>query len=224
MRTPQYLQLNKGGVSARMAILREMSARSIKDGLPPSLQEKTWREARKYGFGNWRAAYADFGQGLNNGEPVWYSHTGEKFRDEQYADEVTSHLRHTGWFTDVDSSETARGIVGRLSHNRFIAGYEWSSNGERVYFGRVFADRGEACTYADHYAQVFAEEEVEHDRKCREARDIEDELECAVVRLKECIVLRHQKCMGYIREEIAELVETIRDKRETLKTEYANVL
>ena len=73
-----------------------------------------------------------------------------------------------GWYTDSYQDETAVGIIASLPHGRFIAGYRWTSNDERVYFGEVFANEDDAARMADEHARVFAE-------NCRDSEEIEDE-------------------------------------------------
>lgn len=216
MKTPAYLDLSRTA-SQRLATLRKANPAN-------------WREAREYGFGNWRAAYCDMSQGFNGASeahrvPVWYTHTDEQFRGERFADDCEGvNLRHTGWYTDAHQEGKARGIVGRLSHDRFIAGYYWSDNGERVYFNKVFTDEREAAQMADAHAESFADIAREHSERFDAAQTLETEIEDAFTRLRECIALRHNQCMEYVRDEIGELIEAIREKRETLARDYSGVL
>ncbi len=222
--TPQYLRLNKGGAYARLGILRGIVAIANASHKPPSLIPATWREARRYGFGNWRAAYCDMSQGLNDNKPVWYAHTGEQFRDERDYREIVTSARHTGYYCDTEQSGLAIGIVGRLTHGRFIAGYRLTDNGERVYFGEVFTDEREAADMADEHARIIGEAELENAEQYREAQNLESETEAAFSRLRECLALRHKACMKYARDEVSALVRTIRNNRETLRTRYAGIL
>ncbi len=179
----------------------------------------TWRDVR---FATLRDA-SGLWQGLNDKTPVWYSHNGEQFRNERFADDVLKS-RHTGWFTDIDQSDTARGIVAGLPHGRFIAGYVLSMNDERVYFPEIFTDESDAAGMSDEHARVIAEQESEHTARFDAAQKIETEIADAFTRLRECICLRHIACMDYIKDEISELIESIRDKREELRANYAGVL
>lgn len=167
-------------------------------------------------------------QGFNsdNGSktPVWYCHTGAQFRDERYCDELVKSISHTGWYSDEECSEKVRGIVGRLTHGRFIAGYEWSSNGERVYFGDVFDDVDDAARRADSHAEWYAETCREHDANFQAAQRLETKIEQAFARLRECLTLRNNPCFDYARDEIAELIASIRSNRDDLETNYAGVL
>ncbi len=223
MSAPIYLQLQKGGVYARMFNLRMLAAQSKADNRPPSLHLADWRAARKYGFHNWAAGYCELSHGFN-GEgyarrAVWYCHTGEQFRNERDCDRISdARIDHTGWFTDVDGDEKAIGIVGLLSHGRYIAGYRWTSNDERVYFDEVFDNEVDAARMADQHAEHFADIQREDDEKFQEARQLENLIEDSFTRLRECIALRHVSCMSYVRNEARALVATIRASQDDLKT------
>jgi hypothetical protein len=208
MYAPKYLQLNKDGSRARLAILR---AKNPTD----------WRAARSWGFHNWAAAYCMLSQGMNDKKPIWYTHCGEYFRNEKDAGEVCN-LRHTGWYTDIDDCDTAIGIVAQLPHGRFLAGYRWTSNDERVYFPEIFDDEKEAARAADGHAERFAEVSREDSEKHHAACKLESRIDDNERRLRECIALRHR--MHYARGEARELIETIREQRETLKTKYRDFL
>lgn len=166
--TIQAYQLRKGGTPARMAIFRMIAADSANNRNESTrLQPGDWRGARHWTLGIYEAAYcAGLDQGFNNGTSVWYTHQGEQFRNERDAADV-ARLSHTGWFSDSHQDETAIGIVASLTHGRFIAGYRWTSNGERVYFGDVFTDEEDAARMADEHARVFAE-------NCRDGEDAEE--------------------------------------------------
>lgn len=165
------------------------------------------------------------GQGFNDKTPVWYSLDGAQFRDECFADEVReSRLNHRGWYCDTIQESVARGIIGRLTHGRFITGYYLSLNDERVYFPGVFDDETDAAHAADEHARVIGEQEMEHAERFDAAIRLESKIEDSLQRLRECFVLRHHGCMGYARDEISELIETIRDSRDTLANEFKGVL
>ena len=236
LQTPNYLIISNGMTSRdRLRRLREFSATEVaKHGdtyaNPHCPTPKTWREARKWGFGNWRSAYS---AGLNpgfNGEgagktEIWTCPAGACFRGERFADECEEAPRsvrgNKGWYSDNDANETVRGIVSRLPHGRFITGYFWSSKGERVYFPTVYDDEREAATAADGHAERYAELCREDDAKFQEARNLEDTIEDSFTRLRECLALRHRECMSYVRDEARELIEKIREARESLKRDYA---
>lgn len=181
---------------------------------------------------------ADLDGGFNtdsrgNKTPVVYTFS-EQF-EETEAHKILG-LRYTGWFTNEygwtykDGSGICVGIVAEFPPRPdfpsgwFLAGYLWGDNGERVFYLDVYGDREEAAMDADHYAQQFAEVEREHNAKWNKARQIEDDIEEALQRLRECLALRHRKCLDYVRGEARKLCETIRDKREELRTDYADCL
>ena len=91
--------------------------------------------------------------------PVWYTHGGEYFRDEKDCHEVIVTMRVRGWHTGPceGSRDVAIGIVARLPHGRFLAGYRWTANDERVYFPGLFDDECDAARMANEHARVFAE-------------------------------------------------------------------
>ena len=147
--TMQAYQLKAGGVRARMAILRMIAAESTNN-------PGDWKKARRYTMGDWEAAYC---AGFNQGDPgvTWYTHGGKQFRNER---ELS-----TGWYTDEHCDDTAIGVVAPLPHGRYIAGYTWTCNGERVYFSQVFDDEDDAARMADEHARVFAEVQREYEQE-----------------------------------------------------------
>jgi hypothetical protein len=187
-----------------------------------------WRTARYATFASDTGLSAGF-----NGEgrarvPVWYTQDGAPFPRERFADECSEAPRHVrdvrGYFTDCDGSETARGIVARLSHGRFLAGYHWNSNGERVYFGEVFTEEREAARRADSHAERFAETAREDSERFSAARALEYEIEEKETRLRECLALRNNARFNGARGEARDTLESIRLARETLANDYAEYI
>ena len=173
--TIQAYQLRKGGTPARMAILRMIAADSA-NNLNPStrLQPNDWRAARHYTLCKYAAAYC---AGINQGSQNWYSHAGEHFRNEKDANDCAGGLDHRGWYTDSEGYDKAVGIVASLTHGRFIAGYRWTSNSERVYFDGVYTDESEAARMANEYARVFADSAREDSARYEAMRAAEDTVE-----------------------------------------------
>lgn len=225
--TTRYFYLNISAAK-RLAMLRDAFANhGVKyPHCPVHAKPKTWRDIRGTNHKSVHAYCGALVQGFNgtgkNKTPVWYCHTGPQFRDERFADECERGPAHEGWFSDTDYSEKVRGIVGRLTRGRFIAGYEWTSNGERVYFPEVFSDEGEAANMADEHARIYAETCMADSEKQDAARELETETADKLQRLRECLVLRHEACMHYVRDEIADLIAIIKTNRETLRTDYAD--
>ena len=194
------------------------------------------RKAAKhvYTFASAANAYAHLSAGFN-GEGrhrvrVWYTHTGEYFRNERDAkDYLPLHSRHQGlhgWYTDTDCRDTAVGIVAALPHSRFLAGYRWTSNGERVWFDTVHDDAKDAALTANEHARVFAEHAREDDERSRAANDLQYEIEEGARRVAELFALRHRngRCFEHVRDELARALESLRAKRHTLTTEYGDYL
>lgn len=223
MKTADYFDLS---VSApvRLARMRRAFAEhaSKYPHCPEHAKPKSWCDIRGTTYKGLRAYVCDLSQGSNGGTPIWCCHTGPQFRGEKLSSDVLGRFKDTDWYTDIDGRETARGIVARLPHGRCIAGYEWTSNGERVYFPEIFDDIEDAARMGAEHARVFAESAFEDSQQYDAARTLENEIDDAFHRLRECLALRHRACMGYVRDEIRELISGIKKRREILATEYAD--
>ena len=215
----QAYQLNAGGTPARMAILRMIAGESASNAaLPPSkrLPAGDWRAARRYTLASYAATYGCLSQGRQGSEPVWYSHMGEYFRRENYASEYReTGIRHDGWYTDDCQDGMARGIVAALPHGRFIAGYEWTDNGERVYFGAVHDDAIDAARMADEHARVFAEQAREDSLRFRAMVDAEAAVSEATTDVQESLALRHKARFGGFAR-VRDALAMLRGARENL--------
>lgn len=230
MSYPRYLNLNIGA-RGRMAAL-QAAADKLNANPHRAMPEKiyTWRDMRYSGFHNAAANCATLSHGFNTDArgrkiPIYYSHCGPEFPREKFADECESvRIDHTGWYADDIQYATIRGIVVALPHGRFLAGYYMSDNGERVYYTDIYDDERDAAYTANSIAERIAEIEREHAEKCTAAANLQFDLDEKIERLRECLALRNNPCFTKLRSEAAELIESIRDMRETLKTEYADVL
>jgi hypothetical protein len=204
---PGYLMLSLGA-PRRLAILRARAATSNKPD---------WRAAREWTLVNWRGAFGDLAQGRQGppcgGEAIWFTHTGAALRAERDADDVAD-LGHRGWYTDALQHDVARGIVGRLPHGRFAAGYRWTCNGERVYFDRVHADKREAARTADEHARVFAELACEDDERFQAMVRAEDAAADAQRQLLKMWPARHVS--EALRGDVRELIGALRRCRDVL--------
>lgn len=180
----------------------------------------TWRDVR---FSTFKSC-SDIGQGLNDKKPIWYVNPCKDgyFNREKFADEIVD-FRHTGYYTDVDCNEVAKGIVVSLPHGKFIAGYYWSSNDERVYHPELYRDEESAAHAADSIAEHFADKARDDDEKYQAARELESDIEDELSELGKLYALRHHPRFGD-KDAIADLIESIRDKRETLATDCEGVL
>lgn len=124
----QYLNL-KIGAKRRLEILRQ----SAKTG--KWVQPMTWKNCR---FGTFKNQHS-----LDWSGDSWYTFEPGALSRQKYADEACKQIDHGGWYTDSHYGGKARGIVVNLPHGRFIAGYEWSDNGEVVYYPEIFEDARE---------------------------------------------------------------------------------
>lgn len=197
---------------------------------PEHAKPKSWRDMRRTNYQSINAYIGALSQGLNDGEPVWYTHTGPAFRNEQAVHDMDGGPSHKGWYTEhdgatyKDGSGLCWGIVGLLPHGRFIAGYYWGDNGERVYFPEVYADADDAISAADEHARVYAESCQEDSQKqeyIREAEErvegLEDNLKDDKARLIEILALRHKPGFEYAAKRIKHLVDVIRTHQEKLE-------
>ena len=193
--TMRYFDLTKPA-PVRLAMMRAAFADHAKKypHCPEHAKPKSWRDIRGATYKNVGAYCGTLSQGFNGTDmyktPIWYAHTGEQFRDERFCDDV-ERIEHTGWFTDTDGSEKARGIVARITHGRFIAGYHWSSNDERVYFPEVYDDETEAARAADSHAESFAESAREDSERFDAMQDAERETEEKEREFKLAYMARH---------------------------------
>ena len=213
----EYLNL-KIGAPRRLVHLRTSAQRHSEKF--PSGSAATWRTVRYATLTHLGGLH----RGMNGGAPIWYARAGAAFRREKYADECYQGIRHKGWYTDAECDEKARGIVVRLPHEKFIAGYEWSANGERVYFPEVFVDESDAARRADSHAESFADACLEHDAKYHEAQKLQTEAEDMAQQLAEKLALRNNPRFPGAREKARELLTELRETRERLRDEFADFL
>ena len=156
---------------ARLSAMRDAFAAHAANypHCPEHARPKSWRDLRGTNYASVDAYHGTLSRGFNgagrSSSPVWYSHAGPSFRNERFADECDGRSRLRGYYTDADGDAIARGIVASLPHGRFIAGYHWSDNGERVYFPALFDDESDAASMADEHARVFAESAQEDARR-----------------------------------------------------------
>ena len=216
--TMRYFDLTKPA-PVRLAMLRAAFAGHAKKypHCPEHAKPKSWRDIRGTTHKGVNAYCGALSQGFNGTgnykTPIWYSHTGEQFRDERFCDDV-ARIEHTGWFTDTSQDEKARGVVGRLPHNRYIAGYHWSSNGERVYFPEVYKDETEAARAADSHAEAFAESAREDSERFDAMQDAERETEEKEREFRLAFMARH---VSAEHAELArEALEELRSARDVL--------
>ena len=208
----EYLNL-RIGAARRLGFLRNAAKRHNEKF--PSGSAATWRTVR---YATLKHA-GDLHRGMNGDTPIWYAHSGAAFRREVYARKCGA-----GWYTDVDRTMKARGIVVRLPHEKFIAGYEWSANGERVYFPEIFDSETEAAHRADSHAESFADDCLEHDAKYHEAQELEYRCQKLADNLAEKLALRNNPRFPGARASARELLTDLRELRQRLRDEFADFL
>ena len=222
--TMRYFDLTKPA-PARLAMLRAAFADHAKKypHCPEHAKPKSWRDIRRTTYKGVSAYCGALSQGFNGAgnykTPIWYAHTGEQFRDERFCDDV-ARIGHTGWFTNTDGDEKARGIVARITHGRFIAGYHWASNDERVYFPEVYDNETEAARAADSHAEAFAESAWEDSARFIAMQDAENETEEKEREFKLAFMARH---VSAAHTELArEALEELRSARDVLSSATAD--
>lgn len=203
-------QLRPGGTPARLAVFRAIAADSVNNRNESTrLRPDDWRKARDYNMGSYAAAYCHgLGAGRQGNTPIWHCHTGENFRGEKDAG-------GPGWYTDSDCHDTAIGIIARLTHGRFLAGYRWTSNDERVYFPDIFTDETGAARMADEHARVFAESAREDSDRFTAMSLAELDAEEKLIEVQKAFALRHRAKFGGPNR-VREAIESLRNARETL--------
>ncbi len=181
---------------------------------PDILKPTDWRKQRAYTHNSWAAAFCTLDQGKQDGRPIWYCHTGPQFRNERDAHEIVARLLR-GWYTNTDCNDTAIGIVGSLTHGRYIAGYRWTSNNERIYWPEVFTDENDAARMADEHARVFSENARDDSERFDAMQKAELDADDAEKTFRKEYALRHHSA-GSI-DEARTALQALRDARETLR-------
>lgn len=229
MTTPNaslYLNLNiRAGAPVRLAHLRAAAAYTNAPDVnpPPSLRLADWRAARKDTFlSDFRELCTGYNTASNGTKiNVWSTFSAPNFRDERNADDIEgARIKHRGWFADADCSNTVRGIVGRLTRGRFIAGYKVSDTGEHVYMDSVFSCEVLAGLAADEFARQYAEKEKEHDERWQAAHKLNDDCYDLMDDIKELIPMRHH---ARARRELHKAIDDLRTKRADLGDNYADI-
>ena len=118
------------------------------------------RELRKVCGGYYHAPTPN----SNNGRGFYLDDAGQPFTRWQWADDVEgAHISHSGWFTDDHGdSEKIRGIVVRLPHGRFMAGWSMGEGMASSLDPDVYDDIIDAARAADSIAEDAADREREY--------------------------------------------------------------
>jgi len=85
----------------------------------------------------------------------------------------------TEWYCDEFGDQTMRGLILRLPHGRFLAGYSMGEGMSSAVSATVYTDEDEARAAADEEARCVAESEREYQESER-ARLDEEEREAAL--------------------------------------------
>lgn len=162
--------------------------------------------------------------GSNGKNPVFYIH--EDTRRETFAHDIVN-MRHTGWYTNADGttykdgSGMARGIVVTLPpilnfpNGRFLAGYHWGDNDERVIYPELFDDEREAARRADSHAESFAEMQREDSERFDAMQTAESAADDAQETAEHAIEARNVS--AWHRASARDSIRALRDARETLQ-------
>jgi hypothetical protein len=97
----------------------------------------------------------------NAGVGFYLDSDGQPFTRWVWCDEVVS-LRHTGWFCDEYQGQKIRGIVVRLPHGRFLAGWSMGENMASSVDAEVYTCERDAAYAADGLAESAADAEREY--------------------------------------------------------------
>ena len=135
----------------------------------------------------------------------WWSRERNAPGRVSFADTVVS-LRHTGWFLDSNQDGQARGVVVRLPHGRFLAGFE-DGRGSWRCAGQLFDTPEDAAHDADEQARIYAEAEFEYNEAWQEGVILSDMIEKKKNDVVELFSARHNK---RVRSDIRETIADIR--------------
>lgn len=98
-------------------------------------------------------------------------------RGWEWADLVDgAGIDHSGWYTDeCGDLDKIRGLVIRLPHGRYLAGWSMGEGMASTYDGEIYTDLVEAARAADGMAETAAEKEREYQERWRRLQDMRDE-------------------------------------------------
>lgn len=123
-----------------------------------------------------RAVYYHAPRPITGGTHTGYSfylQDAGGFDRYKWADEVVN-LRHTGWFCDEFQDDKIRGLVVRLPHGRFLAGWSMGEQMASAVEGEIYTSESEAAYAADSIAERVAESEREYQEEERARLDAEE--------------------------------------------------
>ena len=127
--------------------------------LTPLAQLRKQRETRRYCGGYYHAPTPN----AHNGRGFYLSDAGQPFTRWEWCDNIDgANIDHTGWWTDEYCDSKIRGIVVRLPHGRFMAGWSMGEGMASTIEPGVFDDIDDAARMADEHARVAADNEREY--------------------------------------------------------------
>jgi hypothetical protein len=162
--------------------------------------------------------------GFNNKTRIYYIHSNTGL--ETRANEILCS-RHDGYYTNhdgttyKDGSGSAWGVVFTLPampgfpDGRFLAGYLWGDNGERVIYPEMFDSADDAARAADSHAEYFAEMQREDSARFDAMQDAETECERAEEIATHAIQARNVS--PWHRQRARESIDALRQARDALQ-------
>lgn len=103
----------------------------------------------------------------------WIENVSAGLRFHKFADEISRHINHTGWFIDNNQDEKLRGAVYLLPHGKYLAGYADAYNNDcaRIDFTTIHNDELSAALAADGIAENTARDERDYNEAWRAGYD-----------------------------------------------------
>ena len=98
----------------------------------------------------------------NAGLGFYLDDAGQPFGRWEWADEVCNSIQHTGWFCDDFQDDKVRGIVVRLPHGRYLAGWSMGEGMASAVEVELYDDMQDAALAADSLAESVADNERDY--------------------------------------------------------------
>lgn len=197
---------------------------------------KDWREVARKGH-YWSKSlarrYPVYNPPIKDSKTRWVEDTSD-LRFVGYSDEISTHIRHKGWFADNFQDETYRGAVWRLpaknGKERFVFGYQDSCNEPAALIDFDWTDDElDAALRADSMAEYDAVEAREYYAKDAAEREIE-ELKAEIIDIKATIKellserrelkmtgLTNDTVCGLFSEKVKNLLYDVKSARERIE-------
>jgi hypothetical protein len=123
----------------------------------PGLRKQ--RETRRYCGGYYHAPVPN----SHNGRGFYLSDAGQPFTRWEWCDNIDgARINHTGWWADEHCDSKIRGIVVRLPHGRFMAGWSMGEGMASSLDPDIYPDAVAAAYAADSIAENAADREREY--------------------------------------------------------------